>query len=129
MDASTAPAAKRKILVLEQDEFLASLMHMLLHREGFELQVITSENDALEHIQGQSPPELLFIRHAWLKNDAPPVLQRLKDHEGWQKVPVIVLLNYYDEDAIERSGNMGICDFLIQPIDPGVLIDMIQKYI
>ena len=129
MDASSAPVAKRKILVLEQDKFLASLMHMLLHREGFELQVITDESDAIEHIQAQAPPELLFISHAWLKNDEPLILQRLKDHSGWQNVPVILLLNYFDEEIIERSHEMGVSDQLIQPIDPGVLLDLIQKYI
>ena len=129
MDASSAPVAKRKILVLEQDKFLASLMHMLLHREGFQLQVITDENDALGHIQVQTPPELLFISHSWLKSDDPLILQHLKGHRGWQNVPFILLLNYYDEDIIERSDSMGVSDYLIQPIDPGILLDLIQKHI
>lgn len=129
MDAGSAPQNRRKILILEQDMFLASLMHMLLHRQGFELIVITSKSDAIEHILGQSPPELLFISHAWLNEDEAPIMLQLNDQVGWQSVPVILLLNYFDEEAIVKGLEMGVSDYLIQPFDPCVLLDLIQKYI
>ena len=129
MDASSAPVARRKILVFEEDKFLASLMHMLLYREGFDLSIITAEVDALDHIQGQSPPELLFINHKWLTDDYPAVIQRMQHHDGWQNVAIILLLNYFDEDIIEHATSMGVSDYLLQPIEPGGLLDLIQKHI
>ena len=35
MDADPHIRTRRRILLLEQDEYLASLLHMLLYREGF----------------------------------------------------------------------------------------------
>jgi len=129
MDASSAPVARRKILVFEEDKFLASLMHMLLYREGFDISIICSETDALDHIQGQSPPELLFVNYKWLTDDYPPVIQRMLYHDGWQDISIILLLSYFDEDIIDHATTMGVSDYLIQPIEPGVLLDVIQKHI
>jgi len=129
MDASSAPVDRRKILVFEEDKFLVSLMHMLLYREGFDLSIITNEENALDHIQGQPPPELLFISHKWLNNDFPPVIQSMQHHKGWQDVSVILLMNYFDEDMIEHALEVGVSDYLLQPIEPSVLLDVIQKYI
>jgi two-component system chemotaxis response regulator CheY len=129
MDAGSAPLNRRKILILEQDMFLASLLHMLLHREGFELRVITSEQNALLHINNQPPSELLFISHNLLKTEETSVLQHLKEDTVWQEVPVILLLNYYDENTIAQTDELGVNDYLVQPFDPCALLDLIQKYI
>ena len=129
MDARSAPVTRRKILVFDDDKFLTSLMHMLLSREGFDLSVIADEATALDHIQGQASPELLFVSHRWLTDDYPPVIQRMQHHESWQDVSIILLLNYFDEDIIEHAAEMGVSDYLLQPIEPGVLFDVIQKYI
>jgi len=129
MDARSAPVVRRKILVFEEDPFLASLMQMLLHREGFDLSIITDEVTALDHIQGQSAPDLLFVSHKWLRDDYPQIIQRMQYHDGWQDVSVILLLNYYSEEIIEHATEMGVSDYLLQPIEPGMLLDTIQKYI
>jgi len=129
MDARSAPVVRRKILVFEEDSFLASLMQMLLHREGFDLSIITDEVTALDHIQGQSAPDLLFVSHKWLRDDYPQIIQRMQYHDGWQDVSVILLLNYYNEEIIEHATEVGVSDYLLQPIEPGLLLDTIQKYI
>lgn len=129
MDAGSAPVVRRKILVFEQDKFLASLMHMLLYREGFDLSIICTEADALDHIQTYPPPELLFVNHKWLTDDYPPVIQRMQHHAGWQDVSIILLLNYFNEEIIEHAAGMGVSDTLLQPIEPGALLDLIQKHI
>ena len=129
MDARSAPVVRRNIMVFEEDKFLASIMHMLLYREGFDLSIITKEENALYHIQGQPPPELLFVNHKWLSDEYPPIIQGMQNHEGWQDVSVILLLSYFDEDIIEHASEMGVSDYLLQPIEPGELLDMIQRYI
>jgi len=129
MDARLSPVVRRKILVFEKDPFLASLMQMLLYREGFDLSIITDETVALDHIQGQTAPDLLFVSHKWLGDDYPQIIQRMQHHESWQDVSVILLLNHYSEEIIEHATEIGVSDYLLQPIEPGLLLDIIQKYI
>ena len=129
MDAHSAPLNRRKILLFEEDRFLASLMHMLLYREGFEISVIADQQSALEHIASNDPPELLFVDHKWLKDDYPEVIQRMQYHESWNDVPVIQLLHYFDENLIEHASSLGIGDYLVQPIEPGNMLDLVQKHL
>ena len=39
-----------------------------------------------------------------------------------------MLMNYYDLDLIERVTELGVADRLLQPFEPGALLDMIQKH-
>ena len=128
MDAAKTPDTRRKILILEQDKYLASLMHLLLYREGFAITAIT-DVDALQlQIQSHIAPMMLFISHRWLRDDKPPILESLKAHPLWKPVPLIMLMNYYDLDLLERMTDFGVADHLLQPFEPAALLDMIRKH-
>lgn len=129
MDASTTPDTRRKILILEQDEYLASLMHLLLYREGFAITAITDTEQLRTQLQSQHQPNLMFVSHRWLRDENPWVLTALKADICWQAVPIIMLMNYYDLDLIERVTALGVRDHLLQPFEPADLLDMIQKYV
>ncbi|MEJ2359887.1 MAG: hypothetical protein P8Z75_00465 [Gammaproteobacteria bacterium] len=128
MDASNSTANRRKILILEQDEYLASLMHLLLYREGFAINAISDVEQLPLQLQSEISPMLLFISHRWLREDDPAVLKILHEHKGLRGVPMIMLMNYYDLDLIERVSAQGITDHLLQPFEPAALLEMIQKY-
>lgn len=128
MDASTTPDTRRKILILEQDEYLASLMHLLLYREGFAITAITDTEQLRTQIQSHRQPNLMFVSHRWLRDESPWVLTALKADTCWQSVPIIMLMNYYDLDLIEHVTELGVRDHLLQPFEPTDLLDMIQKY-
>ena len=128
MDAAKTPDIRRKILILEQDEYLASLMHLLLYREGFAITAIT-DIDALQvQIQSYTAPKMLIISHRWLRDDKPRVVDMLKAHPLWRRVPLIMLMNYYDLDLLEHVTELGVVDHLLQPFEPLALLDMIQKH-
>lgn len=120
---------RRKILVFEQNEYIASLLHLLLQREGFSINAITAIDDAQAYILSKSPSDLIFVGSRWLTDDRPFILQAMENEDGWQNVPVIMLLDYFNIEAIEHALENGISDYLVQPFEPGDLIDMIQRYI
>ena len=129
MDATEAPDTRRKILILEQDEYLASLMHLLLYREGFAITAITDPTQIQHHLAAHYPAKMLFISHRWLRDDNPEVLHAIRQHTQWHDVPIIMLLNYYDLDLIERVNEQGVSDYLLQPIEPAVLLDTVNKFL
>lgn len=128
MDATAAPDTRRKILILEQDEYLASLMHLLLYREGFAITAISAPAQIHHHLQSHAPAMMVFISHRWLRDENPQVLHDIRQHAPWHNVPIIMLLNYYDLDLIERVNEQGVSDYLLQPIEPSVLLDAVNKY-
>jgi response regulator RpfG family c-di-GMP phosphodiesterase len=128
MDATTTPDPRRKILILEQDEYLASLMHLLLFREGFAITAIATVEALQQQLQAQAVPMLFFVSHRWLRDDKPAVVATLKSDPRWHRVPLIMLMNYYDLDLIERVTELGVADHLLQPFEPVALLEMIQKH-
>ena len=129
MDADASARNRRRILLLEQDEYLASLLDMLLHREGFEIVALTSDDNARNFIHNTTPPDLIFIDGSWISHDRIDVFTDLAQRIEWQRVPLIMLLSYYDAEKIEQAMNLGINDYLMQPFEPGELLDVIQRYI
>jgi DNA-binding NtrC family response regulator len=127
-DASQDPNTRRRILILEQDEYLASLMHLLLYREGFAITAITSVDQLRTQLEAALQPIILFVSHRWLRDENPEVLQIIRQQSNWLGLPLIMMMNYYDLDLIERVTTMGVTDHLLQPFEPAALIDMIQRY-
>ncbi len=128
-DVVNEPMPRRKILIFEQNEYIASLLHLLLQREGFSISAITAIEDAQAHILSKSAPDLIFISNRWLLDDRPMILQAMENEEGWQNVSIIMMLDYFNIDVIEHALENGVCDYLVQPFEPGDLVDMIQRYI
>ncbi len=128
MDADPDVRTRRRILLLEQDEYLASLLHMLLYREGFEISALTSDDNARAYIRNSAPPDLIFIDCNWMNDDRLHVLSDCTKRIEWQVVPIIVLMSYYDAEKIEQMMSYGVTDYLLQPFEPGELLDVIQRY-
>ena len=129
MDATMTPDTRRKILILEQDEYLASLMHLLLYREGFAITAISHIDQLTPQLETTtSAPMMLFVSHRWLRDEDPVVLKIIKGSPLWKGIPLIMLMNYYDLDLIERVTEQGVTDHLLQPFEPAALIDIICKY-
>ena len=128
MDARSTPDTRRKIVIFEEDEFLVSLLNLLLRREGFDITFIPNVSNAMHYVQTESVPELIFINHHWLVDDQPHLMQTIHNDSDWHQIPIILLANYYSQEIIDHAYSLGVRDYILQPFDPGVLIDLIQKY-
>jgi len=53
------------------------------------------------------------------------VLARIKFNHP--ELPVIILSGYVDDQLIEKTKNIGSCNFLIKPVRKQELIDSINK--
>jgi DNA-binding NtrC family response regulator len=126
--AEQSSATSKKILIFEPDEYLASLLHMLLVREGFSIQAITALENARGHILAKPAPDLIFITNRWLVDDRPIILQAIEDEARWQTVPIVMLMDYFNIDVVENAMSNGVNDYLMQPFQPGDLLDLIQRH-
>jgi len=128
MDASSTPDTRRKIVIFEEDEFLVSLLNLLLRREGFDITFIPDVSNAMHYVKTESAPELIFINHHWLVDDQPHVIQAIRNDRNWHRISIILLANYYNQEIMDHAMSLGVSDYILQPFDPGVLIDLIRKY-
>ena len=72
---------------------------------------------------------MIFVSHRWLRAEQPQIMEVLTRNPVWRTTPVVMLLNYFDLDLVERAAALGISDHLLQPFEPDQLVDIIVKYL
>jgi two-component system CheB/CheR fusion protein len=59
--------------------------------------------------------------------DGYEVAQRLRQQPELQEVPLIALTGYGQEEDRQRSAQAGLQAHLIKPVDPAVLLDLLNQ--
>ncbi|MFA5000897.1 MAG: response regulator [Candidatus Paceibacterota bacterium] len=103
----------KKILIVEDDEFLRSLNAKRLETEGFKVSVAVDGQSALDLIPKELP-DLIFLDLLLPGVDGFEVLKKIKADEKTKAIPVIVFSNLGQKEDIEKAHNLGAQDFLVK---------------
>jgi DNA-binding response OmpR family regulator len=103
----------KKVLVIEDDEFLRSLTAKRLEKEGYGVLAAVDGESGLA-MAGDQSPNLILLDLLLPGLNGFEVLQKLKAASETKKIPVIVFSNLGQHDDIEKARNLGADDFLIK---------------
>ena len=103
----------KKILIVEDDDFLLQMYVTKLELEGF--QVIS----AIDGIKGlrlakKDKPDLVLLDLQLPSMSGFEVLEDLKRNNETKQIPVLILTNFSQKEDIERCLNLGASDYLIK---------------
>ena len=103
----------KKILIVEDDDFLLQMYVTKLELEGF--QVIS----AIDGIKGlklakKDKPDLVLLDLQLPSMSGFEVLENLKQDDEIKQIPVLILTNFSQKEDIERCLNLGASDYLIK---------------
>lgn len=104
---------RRKILIVEQDTFLAGIYAAEFEKEGFEVLHATDGELGLKGARKESP-DVILLDVALPKLDGLEVLEKLKADKNTEPIPVIVLTNLGQREDAERGLTLGAADYLIK---------------
>ncbi|OGY49963.1 MAG: hypothetical protein A3J59_00905 [Candidatus Buchananbacteria bacterium RIFCSPHIGHO2_02_FULL_56_16] len=122
-------AAKKRILLVEDDEFLAELYATKLNLEGFEVSLATDGEKGLRLAKEQEP-DLVLLDIVLPKMDGFEVLRQLKLGKKTKEMPVILLTNLSQKDEVSRGLSLGANDYLIKAhFMPSEVIKKIKQVI
>ncbi len=111
--------AQKKILLVEDDPFLSSLLKSRLQRDGgFEVTLAMTGDAALAALQ-QSTPDLMLLDLILPVKSGFEVLETMQAQPG-AKPPVIILSNLGQDIDVARGKELGAIDYFIKartPID------------
>jgi DNA-binding response OmpR family regulator len=100
-----------KVLVIEDDKFLASAYRAKLTKSGFEVQVAGDGEDGLQMLQTFTP-DIILLDLVMPRKDGfatlPEIRKILKD------VPVIVTSNLGQKEDLDKAMELGATDYLIK---------------
>lgn len=113
----------KKVLLIEDDPTMVSLLETLLEFEGFEVKILKDYSSILEHVVKESPDLILMDVH--LKEaDGLEVLAKMKNDHNLKKVKVIMASGMdYEKQSIQIGAN----DFIQKPFMPDELVLKIKR--
>jgi DNA-binding response OmpR family regulator len=121
--------AARKILVIEDEEFLLNAVTAKLKHEGF---IVVGVKDAEEGLAELAKDGISLI---WLDLLLPKMsgldfLFKLRQNEKYVKIPVIIVSNLDDTDKIRRAFELNVVDYKVKAqTDLGQTIEEIKAYL
>jgi len=116
-----------KILLVEDDEFLANMYRAKLEIENYEV-VMALNGEAGLHMAEEKNPDLILLDIVMPKMNGFEVLNHLKSDKDLKKIPVILLTNLGQKEDVEKGLKLGADEYLIKAhFLPSEVISKINK--
>ncbi|MEK7471986.1 MAG: response regulator [Patescibacteria group bacterium] len=112
-DPSSNPGIKKKVLLVEDDEALASAYTTRLVAEGFELKRVKNGEEALAATL-EFKPDLILLDAMMPKVSGFDVLDIIRNTPATANIRVIMLSALSQESDQKRAKDLGADDYLIK---------------
>ncbi|MEO8580966.1 MAG: response regulator [Patescibacteria group bacterium] len=103
----------KKVLVVEDDKFLANAYRAGFEGEGLEVSLAFDGEEALA-MANQTKPDVIILDILIPKIDGFSVLQQLKANKELEHIPVIIASNLGQKQDIDKGLELGATDFIIK---------------
>lgn len=113
-----------RILVVDDDEMLASYYEAVLGSAGMHVFMITSPIEILDALK-KFKPELILTDLNMPECNGIEMAKIIRQNDRYLNVPIVFLSSVMEEDTQMTAIETGADDFLTKPIDPEKLISSI----
>jgi DNA-binding response OmpR family regulator len=116
---------KSKILIVEDEEALATVLEAKLNKEGYDMAVALDGEAGFEKLKSWNP-DLILLDIVMPKMDGYEVLEKMNEESI--KIPVIIISNSGQPVEIEKTKRLGAVDHLIKTqFDPKEVVDKVKN--
>ncbi len=103
----------KKILVVEDDKFLASAYRVKLSKSDFEVNIASNGQEALDVID-EFKPDAIILDLVMPVMDGFTTLKKIKENSSWNKIPVLIASNLGQKEDIDKAKNLGSADYIVK---------------
>jgi CheY-like chemotaxis protein len=122
----TAPAASRRILVVDDERLSAASWGRLLRIAGHEIRTAHDGLEAVEVVD-EFRPDVVLLDIGLPKMNGYEVAHRIR-HQPWGQGMVLIALTGWGQDTDRhRSQAAGFDHHLVKPVDPSVLLHLLAS--
>lgn len=104
---------KKKILIVEDDEFVAEIYSTKLSEMGYDVLVVRDGQEGLT-VLGRNKVDLILLDILMPVMSGIEMLEEMKKKEEWKNIPVILLTNVGEKESIEKVKGLGVKNYLIK---------------
>jgi signal transduction histidine kinase len=119
-------APQRRILVVDDNVDAAESLTMLLRMEGHDVRVAHDGPAALAAVEAD-PPDLVFLDIGMPVMNGYDVAQRLRQRPGLDKLTLVAMTGWGQEEDRRRSHEAGFDHHLVKPADPDALHHLLAR--
>jgi len=120
--------AKKKILIVEDEESLLKLESILLTSKGYDVRGVANGQDALDAV-AEEKPDLILLDIMLPEIDGFEVCQRIKDDPDTKDIPVIMLTAKKSREDMARGEKVGADWYITKPFKSVMVIETIQRFL
>ncbi len=102
-----------KILLIEDDPFLSSLLGNRLKREGLDVMNVKSGNEAVKSMKSFDP-DLILLDLILPGKSGFEVLEEMNSDPQVKKTPVLVISNLGQDTDLARAKDLGAIDYVVK---------------
>jgi two-component system sensor histidine kinase/response regulator len=104
-----------RILVVDDEPNGFEVIEALLFREGYELSYAADGFEALQRLE-MTLPDVILLDVMMPELDGMEVCRRIKAHETWRHIPVVMVTALNAKEDLARCLDAGADDFISKPI-------------
>jgi DNA-binding response OmpR family regulator len=117
----------KKILIIEDDQFLMDIYATRLRQEGFEVEEAINGEIALAKLK-ESPPDLILLDIILPMREGFEILKEIKSDERLKNLPVIIISNLSQREEIKKALSLGAVKYLVKSdYTPSQIVKEIKK--
>jgi DNA-binding response OmpR family regulator len=115
-----------KILLVEDDDFLSSLLRNRLQKEGFDVATAKDGEEALSSMKSEKPG-LILLDIILPKKSGFEVMEEMRNDPQMQssEPPIIIISNLGQPEDIQRGQDLGAIEYFIKARTS--IDDLVQK--
>ncbi|OGH14038.1 MAG: hypothetical protein A3H50_03265 [Candidatus Levybacteria bacterium RIFCSPLOWO2_02_FULL_37_10] len=102
-----------KILIVDDDESLSSIITTALEKEGFNTLYAKTGRDAINKARSDAP-DLILLDQVLPDISGNQVLKELKLDEQTKNIPVMMITNFSQEELVSQAINEGAIDYVFK---------------
>ena len=107
------PEELKRIMLIEDDKFLSSLIKVHLEKDGFTVIQAFDGEEAIELLKTERP-NLFVLDLIMPKVTGFEVLQTISTMPEFEKVPVIILSNLAQDSDIQKAKEYGAREYFVK---------------
>lgn len=122
-------AAKKHILVVEDDTFLLKVYLDRLKDEGYDVSVATNGEEGISMAEAKKP-NIILLDMILPRMSGFDFLKEMKNHKSIKNTPVLVMSNLGQDDDIANAKELGAAGYFVKADTPfATILEQIEEHL
>jgi len=119
---------ERKILLVDDDNFLLDMYSMKFTREGYNVVTATSPDDAIEKLDGGYNPDILIFDLIMPKMNGIELFKKLKEDGLVNETVNVILTNQGKASDLEQVKDLGVDGYIVKALHaPSEVVEKVTE--